>query len=757
MRKSILTLVGMLIFATSFSQSFYDQDNIQSIKITFTQSNWDALLDAEKAGAGNYIMAQSVEVNGISFDSVGVKYKGNSTYSANQIKNPFHIELDTYKDHEYDGYTDIKLSNVAKDPSFIREVLSYDILRNYMDAPLSNYANVYVNGNLMGLYSNSESISKKFVNNRFGSKTNTFVKCNPPAGAGPGVGDYPDLVYLGQDSTNYYAGYELKSDNGWQELIDLCDELENNISGIESILDVDRALWMLAFNNALVNLDSYIGSFTQNYYLYRDDNGRFLPVVWDLNESFGRFANTGSGSLNNTAAKQQMDHLLHSSDADFPLISQLLSVPTYKKRYLAHVKTILEDNFTNNGSYYTKGQQLQTVIDGAVQADPNKFFTYANFTDNLTSDVISGGGPGGGATPGITSLMNGRYSYLMGLSDFTATEPTISAVTLSDPTPSFNSVVTVSANVVDEDEVYLGYRAGVHLPFVKVQMFDDGLHNDGAANDNVFGADMTMQADVMQYYIYAENSTIGKFSPTNAEHEFHTATAAFDPIGDVVINEFLASNDTAIADQDGEFDDWLELYNKGTQAVDISGYHLSDDVDELDLYTFPANTVLNANEYLIVWADKDLSQAGYHADFKLSAAGETIFLSDSSMTELDVVTYPEQATDTSYGRFVNGTGDFQIMLPTFGAMNTNDLGVGILDINSVSSTLSAYPNPANEFFTLELSDATQNETNVLVYDIHGKLIHQQAMQQKITIDSSGWSSGFYFLVVGENRAKLVIH
>ncbi|MDP5139243.1 MAG: CotH kinase family protein, partial [Spirosomaceae bacterium] len=263
------------------AQGLYDLNTVQTIEISFAQSNWDQLLDAAYAGDGDYFMAQSVTINGIVFDSVGVKYKGNSTYNANQVKNPLHIELDTYKDHIYETYTDIKLSNVAKDPSFLREVLSYQVLRQYMDAPLSNYANVYVNGTLIGLYSNSESISKKFVNDRFGSKDNTFVKCNPPEGAGPQSSDFPNLVYRGEDSTNYYAAYELKSDAGWDELIDLCDTLANHLSDIEQVLDVDRALWMLAFNNVLVNLDSYLGAFAQNYYLYRDDYHRFLPVVWD--------------------------------------------------------------------------------------------------------------------------------------------------------------------------------------------------------------------------------------------------------------------------------------------------------------------------------------------------------------------------------------------------------------------------------------------------------------------------------------------
>lgn len=211
--------ISLLLLAVAFSstvaaQSFYDENTVQTIEITFAESNWDQLLDAQAAGNGDYIMAQLVVINGVSFDSVGVKYKGNSTYNANQVKNPFHIEMDTYKNHNYQGYTDIKLSNVAKDPSFLREVLSYHILRQYMDAPLANHANVYVNGSLIGLYSSAESVSKSFVNNHFFSNSNAFFKCNPPDGAGPGVTAHPNLVYLGQDSTDYYEAYEMKSDAG---------------------------------------------------------------------------------------------------------------------------------------------------------------------------------------------------------------------------------------------------------------------------------------------------------------------------------------------------------------------------------------------------------------------------------------------------------------------------------------------------------------------------------------------------------------
>lgn len=752
MKYVIFTLL-VLVGTKSYTQDFYDLNTIQTIEITFAESNWDQLLDNAYASSGDYILAQQVKINGIVFDSVGVKYKGKSTYNPNQNKNPFHIELDTYKDHKYEAYTDIKLSNVAKDPSFIREVLSYQILRQYMDAPLSNYANVYVNGTLLGLYSNSESISKKFVDSRFYSKRNTFIKCNPPDGAGPGSNDYPNLVYLGQDSTSYYDAYELKSDDGWQELIDLCDTLANHTGDVEKILDVDRALWMLAFNNILVNLDSYTGGFTQNYYLYRDDSGRFLPVVWDLNESFGRFSMTGSGNLNSTISKQQMSHLLHQNDANFPLIQKLLSVPMYKRMYLAHCKTILLENFDND-TYFATAQNLQDLIATAVQQDNYKFFTYNNFIDNLSSDINGGPGPGGGATPGITNLMDGRNTYLLGLFDFTQTEPIISSVALSNPTPVINENISILASVTNENAAFLGYRTELGGPFNRVQMFDDGAHNDGGANDGIYGIDIIIDHSFMQYYIYAENDNIGMFSPQRAEHEYHTITATTsDPtVGDLVINEFMASNDETVADQDGEYDDWIELYNNGASSIDLEGYYLSDDATDLMKWAFPAGTTIDNNSYLVIWADNDDEQEGLHAAFKLSAAAESVFLVNPTGTIVDEVSYIDQSADISYGRSPNGTGNFQLMSPTFNAENSSPTSTSNNDLGIV--LLKAFPNPANSEITLS---AVEELATVSIYNLLGQMVSESyPKRQETTINISHLTNGIYFIKAATAADKIAI-
>ncbi len=164
---------------SNFAQtnSFYDQSTIQTIEIFFSQSNWDVLLDQQAQTTENYTIADSVRVNGVTFSQVGVKYKGNSSYNTNNAKNPFHIELDNVVEQDYQHFTDIKLGNGFSDPSYIREALSYDILKNYMDCPVSNFANVYVNGALLGLYSNVESINKHFLGNHYYSAESEFFKC----------------------------------------------------------------------------------------------------------------------------------------------------------------------------------------------------------------------------------------------------------------------------------------------------------------------------------------------------------------------------------------------------------------------------------------------------------------------------------------------------------------------------------------------------------------------------------------------------
>ena len=94
-----------------------------------------------------------------------------------------------------------------------------------------------------------------------------------------------------------------------------------------------------------------------------------------------------------------------------------------------------------------------------------------------------------------------------------------------------------------------------------------------------------------------------------------------------LISEFMASNDLTLADGDGNFSDWIEIYNPASLPIDLEGWHLTDDVGNLDKWTFPA-VALDPGESMIIFASGQnvedyVDSAGYlHTDFKLSSEGE---------------------------------------------------------------------------------------------------------------------------------------
>ena len=222
----------LLLFVTGLparAQSLFAPDQVPTISLTFQENNWDEVLDSLKAIGKERIIA-TLEIDGEIFDSVGVRYKGNSTFHPDFPKNPFNIKLDHIRSKQsYQGVSTLKLANGLADPSFVREVLAYEIARKYMPAPQAAYLRVNINGEYHGLYVNTETIDKSFVKRWFGSKEYAFFKCEPDFEVEPldscDVGNYASLEYLGGDSACYFINYELRSDAGWNKLILLTKKL----------------------------------------------------------------------------------------------------------------------------------------------------------------------------------------------------------------------------------------------------------------------------------------------------------------------------------------------------------------------------------------------------------------------------------------------------------------------------------------------------------------------------------------------------
>ncbi|MBK8002103.1 MAG: lamin tail domain-containing protein [Verrucomicrobia bacterium] len=152
----------------------------------------------------------------------------------------------------------------------------------------------------------------------------------------------------------------------------------------------------------------------------------------------------------------------------------------------------------------------------------------------------------------------------------------------------------------------------------------------------------------------------------------------------VFINEWMASNTNSIADPaDADFDDWFELYNAGTSAVDLGGYWLSDSLLSPAGFQIPANGhyVIPAGGFLLVWADNEASQnstnrVDLHVNFQLSRDGEQLGLfAPNGFTLIDGVSFGSQTNEISEGRFADGAQTrYYMTTPTPRGPNTIGLG-----------------------------------------------------------------------------------
>ncbi|MEM9822253.1 MAG: CotH kinase family protein [Bacteroidota bacterium] len=512
---------------TEKGDGFYNPNNIHELRLNFEQGNWAYLLDSIRIH-GDGMLIGDAKVDGKNYENAGIRYRGSKSFTTGSKRNAFHIKLNYInKNQNHQGYKTLKLSNALRDPSMIREVLSYEIARQYLPAPQAGYVNLYINDEYFGLFVNVEAVNGTFLEKHFGSKSNSFFKCSPDLSATPMTGCKNKIFSSLQYEENvqcYTANYEMKSDEGWDDLIELTNILNNEPDKVSSVLNVDRTLWMLAFNNVLVNLSSYSGQHSHNFYLYKDNFGRFNPIVWDMNLAFGSFKNTGKGSDLKLAELQKMDPLLHADNPSKPLIAQLLRNPEYKKMYLSHLRTILYDHFVN-GNYEKRAKELQATITSAFYSDPNKFYQNSDFVSSLKSTIGRRS-----KIPGIVELMSSRARFLKKHPEVSIYPPEVEEVKVlrREQFAAANiKTFTIQAKVKNRAKrVKIYYRSNADDLFTSVFMADDGKSGDGEPGDKIFGVTIDPKGafDTIQYYIVTENAKATGFDPPNYMFEPYTAS-----------------------------------------------------------------------------------------------------------------------------------------------------------------------------------------------------------------------------------------
>lgn len=728
----------------------YDKTVVKNVYLNFAQTNYWTLLSNNYASETD--IPATMIVDDITYPDVGVRFRGNTSYTmiGTSQKKSFAISTDFVNaDQEILGYNSLKFNNAHQDPTFMREVLYNRMAARHTPIAKGNYIHLYLNNQDWGIYPNIQSVDKTFLSEWFLSNDGARFRANPDEnGSGmPGWGDgTAGMNYLGADVATYQQYYSLKSsdiEDSWQKLVDACQVLSTatnaNMESVKSKIDIDKTLWFLACENIFTDDDSYVMKGKMDYMIYYEpETDRTTPFEYDGNSTFENAATTTWTPFKN------------ASNVNYPLLNKLLNIPEWRQRYLAHYRAILTETFTTANAN-TLIDEINAQISTLVASDPKKLYT----TNSYTTGVA-----------GLKNFVSARRNYLMANTEVAQSAPVIASAPFYNSAmaeniaPIANEAANIKSSITSVNGIFkvnLYYATGIVGNFAAAQMFDDGLHNDGLAGDNIFGAAIPGYdaGTFVRYYIeaIANNAALSaSYLPTGAEHDIfvYTVTAVQGANG-VVVNEIMASNAAGAMDEAGEFEDWIELYNNDTNAVDLSGYYLTDDATDITKWQIPAGTTIGANSYLIIWADNEAADGTLHSSWKLSADGEDVVLSDAAQTIVDSFSFGIQTPDMGYARIPNGTGAFVIQNPTFNANNEVPLSTG----NFVESDLAIYPNPANGFLYIANAETLAGQ-KLVIYNTIGQKIFETVAADNMQIDTDAFAAGMYYLKCDTLTKKILV-
>ncbi len=687
-RTYLVLVFSLLVASTGLAQDedFYDATVLRTLHLEFSQPDWWSQLEANYDAKENILATLTVDDE--VYEDVGVRFRGNTSYrkTENSQKKSFNIEIDyVLEDQRLMGYKTLNLVNCMSDPTFMREVLYSNTARRQIPSAKANFVRLEINGENWGVYANVQQLNAEFIEDWFASNEGTRWRAQGTMGGGapgpgPGGGGPPRqsvqtvddsvdavplaegggvtsgvaaLTWQGEGSATYEAAYELKNtnqDDPWASLINTCDVLNNTPLAqlpdeLDSVLDVDRALWVCAFEVIFQDDDGYVNKRGSDYGLYYEpETGRLHLMQYDGNECM---------------SNEQWSLFYREDDPVVPLMYRLMAIDAYRQRYLAHARTIL-DSFLTEEMLFAEIDAYRALIEEQVKLDDKKLYSNQAF-DNGIED--------------LKEFVQERRDYLLSNRALLRSTPEILAVEQEAFQSEQGETLAVTATVGDAvsvSEVRLFIAAGPFAFFDSIAMADDGRSGDGEAGDGVWGASLSgyPAGTQLRYYVQAiadDGNGTATFSPAGAEHEVYTHLLTYGDTtsSSVVFNELMARNESTLADPQGEYDDWIELKNTSDQVVDLTGMYLSDNPDNPLKWSFPDGAQIEPGGYLLVWADEDGGdEPGLHANFRLAGDGETIWLFDTienGHTLLDSVTFEDLDEDQSMGRSPDGEGPMQVL------------------------------------------------------------------------------------------------
>ena len=766
----LLTVVSSNVLAQSLTPEYnplYDDTRVAKVKITIDPALLDSILapgneESDIEHPASFIYDDGLTIEEV--ESIGFRLRGNtSRYS---LKKSFKVSFNSFvSGQKFYDVEKLNLNGEHNDPSIIRSKIAWDIFQGQgVAAPRAAHVELYINDVYYGLYANVEHIDEEFLKSRFGSDAGNLYKCLWPA----------DLTYLGPDADSYRptsgdrTPYDLKlkdSDlEGYDDLAHFIDILNNTESGIfaeeiEQVFNVNGFLRSLAVDIVTGSWDNY-SYLKNNFYLYYNPRTEvFEYIPYDFDNTFGIWWDGIEGGIDWATRDLYEWGNQHESR---PLTDRILAVGVYQDRLSFYINRLLEHSYVPS-VLKDRVDAIHALVTSSAEADTFRTrdygYTVQDFHDSFEAAL------GDHVTYGLKPFIDARYNSAQGQLDLQSVRPIILDGYYEPTFPSSAQPIQFFVTVDDDEtDTTVEVIYEINGTASSAELFDDGLHQDGVAGDGRFSGSIPS---------VEENGTLTfQFVATEASTRQSTSSVRSIDIGftgvPLFINEIMASNDTTISDSFGDFDDWVEIVNGGSEPINLLGYYFSDDVGNPTKWAAP-DYEIQPWEYLILWLDDETSQGSLHGPFKLSAGGEDIVIFDADGEIVDAVTFGEQQTDVSYGRTEDAAGHFTFLgTATPGANNFSQTGINDSPDRDDKWTIGTYPNPFDKDLNVELTFPSTDRVEVHVYDILGRRVariaanHEGANRGKVVwdgTDSSGSrvASGMYLVAVVSSNGRIRAH
>lgn len=719
----------------------YSQADVSDIRITMHPDSLEQML-SELSNEHEY-PATFVFINSAindTIENIGFRLRGNT--SLNSEKKSFKVSFNTFDPgNQWRDLEKLNLIGQQNDPSLVRSKLCHDAYRNNgIAAARTAYVNLYINEELKGVYLNVEHIDENFAKAYFDDNGDgNLYKCTYPA----------DMDYLGSDPDLYAQltpwgsqPYEMTINeeiSDYSDLAELIDVLNNTpLSQLEcelpEVFNVEKYLMAAALEVLLGHWDGYIFN-KNNFYLYHNKrSGVFEFIPYDMDNTLG----IDWVGINWT---DRNIYNWSQSGEDRPMFKRLLQVPAFRNKYTENIYYLINEYF-GQPQFAQSAINLQTLIHDDVLNDP---FYPLDF--GFTPDVFENSLNSGWELQvnfGVLEYMDLRIAAAQEQLE-TFSESGAKVYWLQPQFDAGNQIyqhIQALLTQTDEEQCRL-MLSNDNQNWTEASTFSDNGILPDQFTDSIYT--FRAVAPVAQNKLYYKIECDGSVNSIPCESGFIWNT----PSGHALfINEVMPSNSSTLADNNGEYDDWLEIYNAGTTAINLQNFYVTDEKHNWNKFRLPSVT-LDPGGFKIVWLDGQPEQGALHANFSLSSGENEVWLNtvmEGVPRLVNYFAYPGSPVgEISWERITDGSAIINFTdEPT-----PNTTNFTIISVEEQGNSFVVYPNPAsNEINFSEMINSLR------VYDSLGKIIGNYNMIRKL--DVANFAAGVYTFVADDYVCRVSI-